>query len=572
MELNNSRPYTQLSRGGKTVKIFNSYHIRSFLAREGATYDGVLRCWVIPLNHITAKRLLTLSDVLLFDEETLSICNRLSEFDPFCKIECAIRYIPAIPDMSHQVAAKKHIDGLVASGLFMEMGCGKTKTALEIAIERHRNGYFDTIAICTRVGLQKSSLADDIMKFVDDDYELFHLLSNSQTHCLRYRRDESKKLRILTFGYSSIQNEVGWQASFINKYLGEEPFALICDEAHYIKNSTSATYKSLHKIRYKENCKTMIALTGTPMTNTILDYYGVLSMINKDALPVTSKTGFLARYTEQTSDKRQIIGLRNEEELFGIVNKMCFICKKDDVLDIPPKTYIVRKIELGSEQKRLIREAKSRINTKTDNLGEVSIRDALNNALSIFTYCVRVSSGIVKDDETGAFKLIDTTKISELIETLKDIPSNDQVVVWAASIEELKIIKTYLFNNDYTYAEYHGGLSQKDKLDNLNKFIDGSKWIFLATPQCGGEGLNLTNARYVIYYSNSLRLGDRLQSEDRCHRKGQAGNVTYIDLICGPIESKIFSMNKEKRDFATFISDSITKNGISDEFLGIFND
>ena len=54
---------------------------------------------------------------------------------------------------------------------------------------------------------------------------------------------------------------------------------------------------------------------------------------------------------------------------------------------------------------------------------------------------------------------------------------------------------------------------------------------FIGTPQAGGTGITLTAAEYVIYYSNSFDLEQRLQSEDRAHRISQTKNVTYIDLI-----------------------------------------
>ena len=45
------------------------------------------------------------------------------------------------------------------------------------------------------------------------------------------------------------------------------------------------------------------------------------------------------------------------------------------------------------------------------------------------------------------------------------------------------------------------------------------------------NGLTLTAANVVVYYSNSFDLEKRLQSEDRAHRIGQTNKVTYVDLI-----------------------------------------
>ena len=55
----------------------------------------------------------------------------------------------------------------------------------------------------------------------------------------------------------------------------------------------------------------------------------------------------------------------------------------------------------------------------------------------------------------------------------------------------------------------------------------------------------------MIYYSNSYDLEIRLQSEDRAHRIGQKGTVTYIDLMAPKtIDEKIISALRDKIDIA----------------------
>jgi SNF2 family DNA or RNA helicase len=77
----------------------------------------------------------------------------------------------------------------------------------------------------------------------------------------------------------------------------------------------------------------------------------------------------------------------------------------------------------------------------------------------------------------------------------------------------------------------------------------------------GGIGLTLTAASYVIYYSNSFSLEDRLQSEDRAHRKGQTKSVTYIDIMMDHIiDKQIVTALKNKKSVADFVEQSIVRN------------
>jgi SNF2 family DNA or RNA helicase len=79
--------------------------------------------------------------------------------------------------------------------------------------------------------------------------------------------------------------------------------------------------------------------------------------------------------------------------------------------------------------------------------------------------------------------------------------------------------------------------------------------VFVSNPQAGATGLTLTQAQTVIYYSNSFKLVDRLQSEDRAHRIGQEHPVNYIDLVAGgTVDEKIVRSLRDKWDVAAQIT------------------
>ena len=78
--------------------------------------------------------------------------------------------------------------------------------------------------------------------------------------------------------------------------------------------------------------------------------------------------------------------------------------------------------------------------------------------------------------------------------------------------------------------------------------------FFIGNPQTGGYGITLTEAKAVIYYSNSYDLEKRLQSEDRAHRIGQKNKVTYIDMMADDtVDEKIVESLRNKVNIATEI-------------------
>jgi SNF2 family DNA or RNA helicase len=101
--------------------------------------------------------------------------------------------------------------------------------------------------------------------------------------------------------------------------------------------------------------------------------------------------------------------------------------------------------------------------------------------------------------------------------------------------------------------------------DNIAQFQDvkGPARFFVGNAQTGGYGITLTAANTVIYYSNSYDLEKRLQSEDRAHRIGQTGSVTYVDLVAeGTIDERIIKSLKDKVNIANEIMGEDIKDWI----------
>lgn len=75
-----------------------------------------------------------------------------------------------------------------------------------------------------------------------------------------------------------------------------------------------------------------------------------------------------------------------------------------------------------------------------------------------------------------------------------------------------------------------------------------------------GTGLTINESNLVIYFSNSLKLVERLQSEDRNHRIGQKNDVLYIDLVCaGTKDVDVLNAIRDKKDVAEYVRTSMAK-------------
>jgi SNF2 family DNA or RNA helicase len=72
--------------------------------------------------------------------------------------------------------------------------------------------------------------------------------------------------------------------------------------------------------------------------------------------------------------------------------------------------------------------------------------------------------------------------------------------------------------------------------------------------ESGGVGVDLTRARYAIYYSLGFSLGSYEQSLARIHRPGQTRPVEYIHLLAkNTVDEKVMAALAAKADVVTAV-------------------
>jgi len=64
----------------------------------------------------------------------------------------------------------------------------------------------------------------------------------------------------------------------------------------------------------------------------------------------------------------------------------------------------------------------------------------------------------------------------------------------------------------------------------------------------GGEGIDLTRARYAVYYSMGFSLGQYQQSRARIHRPGQERSTMYLHILAAnTIDTQVYRALKAKK-------------------------
>ena len=152
--------------------------------------------------------------------------------------------------------------------------------------------------------------------------------------------------------------------------------------------------------------------------------------------------------------------------------------------------------------------------------------------------------------------------------------SQHKVIVWARFQMDITLIMDALRERGISAVRYDGLVNDDERADAKARFQgerplyhngqvvgreavppEEQARVFVGNPAAGATGLTLTAAKTVIYYSNSFKLIDRLQSEDRAHRIGQTNNVLYIDLVAeDSVDEKVVEALRNKFNVASQIT------------------
>ena len=467
---------------------------------------------------------------------------------------------------AHQITALEKSWQKDEYGYFMEMGTGKSKVLVDNVAMLYDKGKINSALIIAPKGVYRNWLSQEIPehlpRHIDHKTVLWTALT-SKTKDKEYRQlfEIDYDLHILLMNVEALSTKKG--VEFAGKFLRCHKALMAVDESTTIKNPTAKRTKAI--LTLGKQVKYRRILTGAPVTKSPLDLYSQCAFLNEHLLGFTSYYTFRNRYAQMIERnfggrRVQIVAsYRRLDELAETLKAFSYRILKEDCLDLPPKIYMKREIELSDEQKKAYMTMKS--------MALAQVKGKLATAPHVLTQLMRlhqITCGHFKADD-GTTKNLKNNRMSELLDLLEEIEG--KVIIWANYVYDIKqIVKT--ISQEYgedSIVQYYGAIESKKRQANIEKFQDPKSKVrfFIGNPQTGGYGITLTAASNVIYYSNGYDLEKRLQSEDRAHRIGQKNSVTYIDIIARKtVDEKIVKALRKKINIASVIMGEELKDWI----------
>lgn len=422
---------------------------------------------------------------------------------------------------------KNDVNGVLAD----DMGLGKTlQTIGHLALEK-QSGRMDAPSLIVMPTSLVGNWTRELRKFAP---ALRVLCFHGPT---RHRRGlDIRDYDVVLTTYPVLVRDV--------EALKDTPFhLLVLDEAQAIKNARSRAHQAVTQIEARHR----LCLTGTPVENNLDELWALFDVLAPGVLG--SAEEFRARFRhpiERDGNEQQLALLRQRVAPFVLRRT-----KEQVASDLPPKTELVRPIEIHGPERELYEsirvaahaEVRGLIRKKGLMASTVAILDAL---MKLRQACCHPRLVAVERART----LTDSAKFRALFEMLDvQLAQGRRVLVFSQFARMLALISEELLRRGIRHTLLTG--ATRDRQSSIDAFQNGQVDLFLISLKAGGTGLNLTRADTVIHYEPWWNPAAQAQATDRAHRIGQTRPVFVHNLIvAGSVEERMLRLQEKKRQLA----------------------
>lgn len=447
---------------------------------------------------------------------------------------------------------------------FMEMGTGKTYSAINLAAARFINEQINAMVVVCPTPI-KLVWESEFETFCPVPYDIFVMHSGKNKEAERFtaKTYDEPTLKVFVVGIESFSQ--GKAADLAIGFAKAHETKTVIDESSRIKNDKAARTKKVYKLG--EQSVFRLIMTGTPITQGMEDLYSQFRFLNQWIIGCKSFFQFRNKYCIMGGfENRSVIGYQNTQQLMKAVSQYIYSVKTKECIDMPDKIYRKLMVEPTKEQVEVIKSLKDLFEAEVE--GDVLITETVLERLT--RYQQVCGGNFPYNHEEGGYDtkpiVGPNPKLDALIEDIESLDNNHKVIIWARFRPEIKAISEALrakYGKD-SVVEFHGGVEYEERKQGVKNFQgEGGPRFFISGQSIGGMGITLTAAFHTYYYSNSFSFEDRVQSEARSWRKGQTNKCTYTDIVMNiPYDKMITAAIRNKQNMATYVDEQIEHNQI----------
>lgn len=441
----------------------------------------------------------------------------------------------------YQAKAIEHMLSHPQGGLFLDMGLGKTASALTAIQEFKRFGVGATlvvgpIRVIETVWRQEAAVWEHTK---DLSFSMIRGNATQRTEALRAKADI----------YLINPEHLVWLFDTIGE---EQPFpfeVLMIDESSMFKDIGTKRFKALrHQVKKFQR---RYILTGTPTPNKLLELWPQLFLIDEGQRLGTSFTRFKARYFAPVDrwgykvEPREGARERVYESIADIVLRM----DAKDYLDLPEVIFNRVETPLDKDTMRIYREVEDQAFSSLDSMTRITamnVMGSLIKARQVANGVVYTEFGDGKSEAVTKTKVLHKEKLNAAREIV-DETGSPVIIVYNFKHELALLQEEFKDMNPVTLVD------EKDASKVVADWNAGKIQVLFLHPQSGGHGLNLQEGGHtMIWFGLTFSYEQYAQTIARINRQGQTKPVVVHTLIApGTVDvllEKVLESKKAEQD------------------------
>lgn len=492
--------------------------------------------------------------------------------------------------LKHQHIAVRYLVTNLGGGLLLDPGLGKTKTVCDFI---HYMKFRRVLVVCPKplLFVWEDEFATHRPEIKPSIFETTDWITHANTNTSCWVMNYKKVCMLLD-------------------KLMDIPFDAIFIDEGLVKNPDSDQTRAITLLSKRIAVKCI--MSGTLINNSEIDLYAPVNILEPSLVGGSyykfRDTYFNTMCPSRDPTKkhlRKVVGAKDPEMMRNILRAASLIMRKEDWLDLPPKTFKRCVVEMPRETSKYYYELMSNYVTQ---VGDITA--TVDNVLSLQCKLTQISSGFLYDSDVEGLEDLfikaptkkkgkrkdrkthffnDQPKVAELLRILNyEIPL-ERTIVWYCMDAERHLIEQAFKQQGITHLTIAGGdRNIRGKVKQFNS--DKSVRVLLCQAKTLNYGVTVLGkghsteeeddeadenslsgisfAQLVctqIFYSLTNSLEVYMQQQDRIHRIGQTLPCSYyLILTNSPVEMGLIDRLDDKIEIREFMLEDIINKALAE--------
>ena len=408
---------------------------------------------------------------------------------------------------SYQHRAISFIQDRRRCGLFLDMGLGKTTSALTAVSDLLDSFSVHKVLIVAPLRVANSVWAQETRKWG-------HLKHLRVSVCTGSEKQRLMGLQTSADVFVINRENIDWLVEKVGK---NWPFdMIIIDESSSFKNASTKRFKALRRIL--PSTEYMVLLTGTPSPNSLLDIWAQIYLIDFGQALGRTMTTYKQRFFEPDFMGYKF-ALREgaADKIHNLIAPNVIHMSAEDYLELPKRIDLIERVDMPPNALKIYTDFEKTLLAELEDGEEVEAVSAAVLANKLLQF----ANGGMYTDANGSWSEIHTAKLDALAEIVEDNQGENVLVAY-----------NYRFDLGRLMARFPDAVVLDKQQETIDRWNRGEIKMLLAHPASAGHGLNLQDGgSLIVWFGLTWSLELYQQFNARLHRQGQTKPVRILHIV-----------------------------------------